>query len=370
MTLMASCKENDGLPNHETQITTSVATEDGIPVANAEIRVVHDYANKTNSSVQYAKTDNNGNAITSARSRGSVMIRTKHSLYYPTYEDEVDVTAGPLDYEHTPLKYLKHSVVVRKIINPISLFAKQNDTPFPEKEKWIGFDLEKADWVKPYGIGIETDVEFLLINQYLDAETINGQSGKSRVDEIISMHSNNPRNKQGFLDSRDEFFNLKKGTSTYEQSILFRMHPWQGTVRMRVPHENGGIFAEKDHFLAYSKSPQSDYAHDIAPEMRMPHQAPKEGYVKEHEWKKTSADQLTIDKKLGFFIKTRIKLDEKGNVISAHYAKFISDVEIDIRGRIKFTSYFNPTANDTNLEFDLKKNLFTDLKDLEKPYLP
>ncbi len=68
-----------------------------------------------------------------------------------------------------------------------------------------------------------------------------------------------------------------------------------------------------------------------------------------------------------FFIKTRIKLDKKGNVISAHYAKFITDLEIDIRRRIKFTSYFNPTANDTNLEFDQKKNLFTDLKDLEKP---
>jgi len=58
------------------------------------------------------------------------------------------------------------------------------------------------------------------------------------------------------------------------------------------------------------------------------------------------------------------------NEISAHYAKFITDVQIDIRGRIKFTSYFNPTPNDTNLEFDLKKNLFKNLKDSEKPFLP
>ena len=79
---------------------------------------------------------------------------------------------------------------------------------------------------------------------------------------------------------------------------------------------------------------------------------------------------MNIDEKLGFFIKTRIKLDEKGNVISAHYAKFIQDVQIDIRGRIKFTSYYNPTPNDTNLEFDLKKNLFKNLPDLEQPYLP
>ena len=113
-----------------------------------------------------------------------------------------------------------------------------------------------------------------------------------------------------------------------------------------------GILAEKDRYIAYSKNPKTDYVFDVAPEMRMPHKAPTEGYLQEYQWEKTSGEQLTIDKKLGFFIKTRIKLDEKGNVGSSNYAKFISDVEIDIRGRIKFTppiSTQRPTTRILNL---------------------
>ncbi len=368
MPLIASCKENDGLPNFETQITTNVATEDGTPVVDVELRVTHDYANKSKNAVQYAKTDINGNAVTSARSRGSVMIRTTHPLYYPTYEDEIDVTAGPLDYEHTPLKHVKHSVIVRKIIKPISLFAKNNDTPFPAKEKWIGFDLERTDWVKPYGAGVESDVEFWLENTLLSVE-YRSATNIEDIQKILEKEHVNPYNKKEFFNL-SSFYGKSEKTFDYKNSIPHYFGNWQGSVRIRVPKVKGGIIAEKQHYLAYSKMPNSDYALQFAPEMRMPHNAPTDGYVPDYQWSKKSGEQYTINEKLGFFIKTRVKLDEKGNEISAHYAKFISDVEIDIRGRIKFTSYFNPTANDTNLEFDLKKNLFTDLKDLEKPYLP
>jgi hypothetical protein len=370
MQLMASCKD-DGLPNHETEITINVATEDGTPVADVEVRVTHDYANKSDESVQYAKTDKNGNAVTSARSRGSVIIRTTNPFYYPTYEDEIGVTAGPLDYEHTPLKHVKHNVVIRKIIKPIPLFAKQNDIPIPEKEKWIGFDLQVCDWVYPYGKGKESDVEFFLENKILDVPMSNGQSGVDRIAEIKDLHIKNPRLKANYLAHRDEFFNLPSGTSTYEQAFAFRVHPWQGKLKMRVPFEKGGLIAEKENYLFYSKSPTSAYARLPVTEMRMPHQAPTTDYQAEYAWEKIPGQTLvSAPPEFGFLIKTRVKLDEKGNEISAHYAKFITDVEIDIRGRIKFTSYFNPTPNDTNLEFDLKKNLFKDLKDEEKPFLP
>jgi hypothetical protein len=140
---------------------------------------------------------------------------------------------------------------------------------------------------------------------------------------------------------------------------------------MRIPSEKGGLIAEKVNYLLYSKSPSSDYVHLPVTEMRMPYHAPTTGYQAEYSWEKIPGQTLAATPaEFGFFIKTRIKLDEKGNVISAHYAKFITNLEIDIRGRIKFTSYFNPTANDTNLECDVKKNIFKNLNDLEKPYLP
>jgi hypothetical protein len=317
-----------------------------------------------------AVTDAMGNAVTSAKSHSNLWVRTQSSSYYPTFEDEVCNIPLPDDYTYKPLKELTHTITLRKILNPIPLYAKQNDIPIPEKEKWIGFDLEKADWVKPFGVGVISDVEFHLSTKPIHVNRETQAEQKSLLDRITKEHSENPRQKSSYLEYRDEFYELPKGTSTYEEALQFRLYKWQGTLKMRVPFEKGGIIAEKERYLIYSKSPQTDYAHDPVPEMRMPHHAPKEGYQKEYQWEKTSAQQLTIDEKLGFFIKTRVKLDEQGNEISAHYAKFITDVQIDIRGRIKFTSYFNPTPNDTNLEFDLKKNLFKNLKNSEKPFLP
>jgi hypothetical protein len=367
---LSACEKDGALPNYETSVTVTVLNEDNKAVENCNIKVVYDDAETTDDAIKYAVTDQTGKATTSARSRPTISIKTQCKEFYPTYEQSIINLVDEKDTRYLPLKKLNHSITLRKITNPIPLYAKMNDVPIPEKEKWIGFDLEKADWVRPYGVGIASDVEFYLLHQHLEAETINGQSGTSRLNEIKEIHKKNPRNKQGFLDSRDEFYNLARGISTYEESLLFRMHPWKGVVKMRVPFDKGGIVTEKENYLNYSKSPQTDYAGDPVPEMRMPHHAPEAGYQKEHRWEKTTGQKLTIDDKLGFFIKTRIKLDEKGNEISAHYAKFISDVQIDIRGRIKFTSYFNPKANDTNLEFDLKNNFFQNLKDEEKPFLP
>jgi hypothetical protein len=364
-----ACKETT-LPNYETKVKVQVIDDTGNPVPRVNVDVTHDYMAQTNNNGKQAVTDNKGYAETSAKSLATIWIRTSSQDYYPTFEDEVANVVSPQDYTASPLRELNHSIKLRKIINPIPLYSKQNDIPIPDKEKWIGFDLEKIDWVKPYGLGISSDVEFYLSTApiHVNRETLAEQ--KILLDRITKEHSENQRQKSAYLESRDEFYELRKGTSTYEEAIKFRLYKWQGSVKMRVPYEQGGIIAEKEKYLIYSKSPQTDYARLPVPEMRMPHHAPKDGYQKEYHWQKTSAEQLEIDEKLGFFIKTRVKLDEQGREISAHYAKFITDVQIDIRGRIKFTSYFNPTPNDTNLEFDLKNNLFKNLKDSEKPFLP
>ena len=77
-----------------------------------------------------------------------------------------------------------------------------------------------------------------------------------------------------------------------------------------------------------------------------------------------------------YYFRVRTMLDVKGNVVSAHYGK--------IYGRFEFgrymhagslylksgTYYFNPAANDRNIEFDRSKNLATDVPDWKKVTLP
>jgi hypothetical protein len=363
---LASCQE-DPIPKYKTAITVHVQDENALPINDVDVEIVHNEAGTTAGYKAKGKTDASGNYTYAERSLWTIHLRCSRDGYYPARIKDYLIA----DKKDIIQKKVHIDIVLKKITNPIALYAKQNDVPIPEKEKWIGFDLQECDWVKPYGKGKESDVEFLLQNKALDVPMSNGQSGADRIAEIKEMHDKNPSHKASYMEHRDEFFNLPKGTSTYDQAFAFRVHPWRGTLKMRIPSEKGGLIAEKVNYLLYSKSPSSDYVHLPVTEMRMPYHAPTTGYQAEYSWEKIPGQTLAATPaEFGFFIKTRIKLDEKGNVISAHYAKFITNLEIDIRGRIKFTSYFNPTANDTNLECDVKKNIFKNLNDLEKPYLP
>ena len=364
---MASCKEDTGFPEHKTKFTLTVTDADlGDPVEGVATTIVYFHVNPKLIYEHEGKTNSSGKHTVENYSIGVFIAEAQKNGYYSAFTDEIRFE-GP---DYMAPKKADYSMSLRKIIKPIALYAKQIDTPIPDNGKWIGFDLEKADWVKPYGKGVCNDVEFFLSSAptHVNRETVEEQN--NLLGRILKEHSENAKQKSSYIESRDQFYDLPKGSSTYDDALKFRLYKWEGTVQMRIPHAKGGVIAEKEKYLFYNKSPQVHYIHDIAPEMRMPHHAPKDGYQKEYKWEKSTKDGSAIDEKLGFFIKTRVKLDEKGNEISAHYAKFITDLEIDIRGRIKFTSYFNPTPNDTNLEFDLKKNLFKDLKDEEKPFLP
>ncbi len=48
-------------------------------------------------------------------------------------------------------------------------------------------------------------------------------------------------------------------------------------------------------------------------------------------------------------------MDERGNIVSAHYGKIYGDF-------MQFSYYLNPTPNDRNVEFDPKQNLLKNLK--------
>ncbi len=61
----------------------------------------------------------------------------------------------------------------------------------------------------------------------------------------------------------------------------------------------------------------------------------------------------------GYFFRLRTVVDEKGEIVSCHYAKAYGDIP-DLK------IYFNPTPNDPNLEFDPKRNLFQGLDPLDQ----
>jgi hypothetical protein len=127
----------------------------------------------------------------------------------------------------------------------------------------------------------------------------------------------------------------------------FKIHEgkWDGWVEMSFPGEGDGIIEAKS-FIGYSP-------------MKLPHLAPEDGYLS--AWKRmvNNYDGIVLPNDTGFFLRTRVKRDQQGRIISANYAKFIGRMNARAStGQIEFFYYFNPTPNDRNLEFDPKGNLF------------
>jgi hypothetical protein len=73
--------------------------------------------------------------------------------------------------------------------------------------------------------------------------------------------------------------------------------------------------------------------------------------------------QTTYNQNQNFYFRVRTKLDENGNVVSAHYGKIYGNLA-------QFTYYFNPTLNDRNIELDPKQNLLGGLQSFEQVSAP
>jgi len=61
------------------------------------------------------------------------------------------------------------------------------------------------------------------------------------------------------------------------------------------------------------------------------------------------------DEYRNYYFRVRTKVDDRGNIVSAHYGKIYGDF-------MQFKYYLNPTINDRNVEFDPEQNLMKNLK--------
>lgn len=180
--------------------------------------------------------------------------------------------------------------VLKKKRNPIPMYAKSLSQGLlvPVLGKKCGYDFEVGDWVAPHGKGETSDIYFLV-----------KFSKKANGDFDSSIEVSFPNEKDGL--------------------IYFEDKPREGS-----------------EFV-------SDYL------------APLKGYQKQKLLRRFQKDgKITsdINRELGnYYLRLRTRLDAKGNIESAHYAKIYGDF-------MYFTYYFNPTANDRNVEFDPKNNLF------------
>jgi hypothetical protein len=113
-------------------------------------------------------------------------------------------------------------------------------------------------------------------------------------------------------------------------------------------------------------------------QLRSSHEAPETGYGSSLSLPQGNSKERgqygMADEDKNYFFRVRTVLDERGQVVSCLYGKIYGRIEyfpVSYKtAKVRFTYYLHPTPNDRNVEFDPKRNLFTNLKSDERVTAP
>lgn len=296
------------------QVTIRVADSNGKPVEKAQLSMAFypsdSYADVVVSEVQ---TDTNGLYCAEGKTVGDVTYTiTKENFYktrskYLFYRRGEDCVQGGRWQPWNPT----NTVVLKEHRKPIAMYAKNVEVSIPVKGAPVGIDLEIGDWVVPHGKGKEADLFLTYTARVQDAWNFSNQLTIACSNNMNGLYRN-------ANDTESDF------RSTYEAN-----------------------------FVGYQPQVVLSFA--------------------------TTRERTLTDQRLGnseyLVFRVRAVLDDKGNIIGARYGKIYGpigygDSDNNQGGRVSFTYYLNPTPNDRNLEFDPKRNLFTDLPAGERVHEP
>ena len=206
--------------------------------------------------------------------------------------------------------------LVRRIVNPIPMYAKKVETKIPAKNTDLGFDLTMGDWVSPYGKGQRSDFIFVFSNRVAGLTDFDGRlwlSFPNALDGIVE-------NKERIAGSL-----LHLPRTAPEQGYQANWRSYFG----RNPKT--GCFGDVD--VCPGSNPDRSY-----------------------------------------FVRVQSVSDENGRLRKACYGKIIGQMHIQKLANpmpvLMFTYYLNPTPNDRNMEFDPERNLLQHLTGLEQVHEP
>ena len=303
-----ACADRVGDINHakrygaNARIVLRCVDQDGNATTNANVSsALYPDGSFENAIVNNGTTDTNGCFVMEGKTNGEFSYSFDKRGYYKTREDKYlfkDTAVFVSNGRWQPYG-ATNTVVLKRIVNPVAMYIASSpsvlDITMPVREVSVGFDLEKCDWISPYGNGVNADVQF----------------------------------KHEFRQGK-EFLDIK--------SIL------------AISFTNafsGAYVMEKDSFSAFPTVYEVNTNANFSTEHR---------FVYDRRPEKVLENSFLPSSKYLVF-RCRTKVDKDGNLISSRYGKIYGDIDINRKGRIRITYYLNPNENDTNLEADTTKNL-------------
>ena len=314
------------------RLYVKVIDEDGLPVSNATVTVGfssgHVVFAEGRSQRYRAKTDVNGKAVVKFNGGSSdVYWSVNAEGFYPSNVQKesyrIEVTPiPPIFYNVTMLEHEKHGEMTlyrKKNPQPMYAYTREVNVKSPICNGRYGFDLQFFDWLPPYGKGKIADFYYV----------------REREDDA--------RDKRFAKLGESDFFLFKNGEPGY---------PKLGDVIGRIEFdENCGAYVGKQTGCTsfpstYCADPNREYLRSFPITIR--------GNGGHAVWLEES-DVVNCGEYM--VIRSRVKCDEKGTIVSANYSKILGSM--GLMGRVSVEeSVFNPRPNDTNLEFDPERNLY------------
>ena len=268
-----------------------VIDHDGMPVAGARVWGGLQTGDGYNDFIPIrGTTDTNGEYVIQGKCTNRIRCDITKNGYY---DSEFLVASygyvhGVKDGKWQPYG-TKTEITLKKIINPVSTGFRYIDRKIPAYGEWMGYDLEEADWVSPWGNGKSPDAKIRFTSREV-----------------------------GVFDFG------------YKMEVSFEHFPFAGAIRRK-----------KNEFSRFP-SVYNAVTNDVYKSVIV-FEVDKTG-ARKRIW-----DQLANDEYLIF--RTRTKVNEKGELVSAHYGRIDGEWKFyELHGMWVRGIYFNVVPNDTNLE--------------------
>ena len=276
------------------RVRLCVQDERGVPITNANIRAT--LANREADYSMHGLTDTNGVYVVSGNTTGDYLqFLVSKAGYYDSWEKMSYIEMGK-EHEVVNGKWqpfeANHIIVLRRVQNPTALkIGNGNFVLTKQLNYWLGFDIQKHDFVYPHGTGKVTDFEVKI--------DWNGKWYPDYTGMGIELRFSTPYS--GFYEL-----------------------PVNPASKFKGPYSADAekAFCQKAAFDEQVVNPTQRIRHPF-------------------------------DENKCWVVRSRCKVGEKGKLISANYSvinKISFCGKYDGRGGVRITGAFNPTPNDTNLE--------------------
>jgi hypothetical protein len=148
-------------------VTLRIVDETGAPIQNAKGYLGSFVGPPNNGKQEYIEasglSDTNGIIHLRIRSDGDVSCGAKKIGYYDSVSlnqdaENLKIHFASAKFGHWVPRDMTNVLTLRPIGKPVPMYANCLNSYLPAVETFIGYDLERHDWVPPYGNGLRADL--------------------------------------------------------------------------------------------------------------------------------------------------------------------------------------------------------------------